>query len=212
MKKVLFTLGTLLLLINLLPNQVKASTLNCSAIDGMSIFGYYLDNYKFIGAITNKYDSNSIANEYGAGSKYKINSIFNEYGNFGSKYGSYSAFNEYTNTPPIIINNDYKFVGYLTTNKYKTPNINTYEAVACATKSYSSSNGSMEDITFKDIPTNIQISQTQSESDYYKNLNNFYDSKAEDLNKKIETLTEQEQDLQNAKIAELETKIQETKI
>lgn len=139
-------------LLSLLPlSKTEASTLSCSQVDGMAIFGYKYDEYIFIGAIGNEYNSKSIANEYGAGNEYSSNSIFNEYGSFGSEYSSYSAFNEYASKPPIIVDDNYKFVGYLTTG-YKTPSINTYEAVACAKKSYSSPNSDMEDITFKDIP------------------------------------------------------------
>ena len=149
MKKITFLFGVLLLLITFFPNQAKASTLDCYQVDGMAIFGYKYGEWKFIGAIANEYNSDSIANEYGAGSKYNSDSIFNEYGSYGSKYSSYSAFNDYASNPPIIVSDNYKLVGYLTTNDYKTPNINTYEAVACAKNSYSSPDSDMEDIIFK---------------------------------------------------------------
>ena len=152
MKKITFLFGVLLLLITFFPNQAKASTLDCYQVDGMAIFGYKYGEWKFIGAIANEYNSDSIANEYGAGSKYNSDSIFNEYGSYGSKYSSYSAFNDYASNPPIIVSDNYKLVGYLTTNDYKTPNINTYEAVACAKNSYSSPDSDMEDIIFKSIP------------------------------------------------------------
>jgi len=133
--------------------MVYASTLSCSTVDGMAIFGYKYDKWIFIGAIANEYDSDSIANEYGAGNEYKSDSIMNEYARFGSKYSSTSAFNDYASKPPIIINNSYEFAGYLTTNDYKTPNINTYEAISCASKSYRSfSNNDLKNITFNDIP------------------------------------------------------------
>ena len=153
MKKYLFLFVITLLLTSFLPIQVKASTLSCSQVDGMAIFGYDYNEWKFIGAIANEYNSDSIANEYGAGSEYKSDSIFNDYGSFGSEYSSYSAFNDYASKPPIIVNDSYKFVGYLTTSDYKFPSINTYEAVACAKNSYSSPNSKMEDVVFKSIPS-----------------------------------------------------------
>lgn len=153
MKKISLVIGALFLLISLLPSQAKASTLNCSQVDGMAIFGYDYNEWKFIGAISSEWDSNSIANEYGAGSEYNSDSINNKYGSFGGEYSYYSAFNDYTSYAPIIVDDDYKFVGYLTVNKYNTPNINPYEAIACANNSYASSDSKMEDIIFKSIPS-----------------------------------------------------------
>lgn len=74
----------------------------------------------FLGEISsNKYDTDSIANEYGNyGSKYQTKSIFNQYGNYGSKYSQYSVFNEYATHPPKILDKNGKVVGYLTANKY----------------------------------------------------------------------------------------------
>lgn len=74
----------------------------------------------FLGEISsNKYDRNSIANEYGNyGSKYQTKSIFNQYGDYGSQYSNYSAFNKYATKPPKILNKNGKVVGYLTANKY----------------------------------------------------------------------------------------------
>lgn len=157
----------------------------------MAIFGHDRSEWKYIGAISNKYDSNSIANDYGAGSKYDSDSINNDYGSFGGKYSSSSAFNEYTSDAPIIVDDNYKFIGYLTVNKYNTPNINTYEAIACANKSYTSSNSKMEDITFKKIPSSssyggngytspLPTSQIQT------------DEKIKELQNKIKQLNEEE--------------------
>ncbi|KKQ35345.1 MAG: Glycyl-tRNA synthetase subunit alpha [Candidatus Nomurabacteria bacterium GW2011_GWB1_37_5] len=223
MKKTLLIFGTLLLLINLLPNLAQASTLSCSQVDGMAIFGYDGSEWIHIGAIGSEFNSLSIANEFGAGSEFKSTSIMNEFGKYGSEFSSQSAFNSFANKPPIIVNNDYKFLGYITINDYKTPSINTYEAVACAKNSFKSPSRDMEDITFKDISligaegnqiqsqlkttTDAITSAYSDELDYHKTLNNFYESKAEDLNEKITALTKEEQTLQNAKLAELENNI-----
>jgi len=46
-------------------------------------------------------------------------SIWNEYGNYGGEYSNLSPFNSYSNTPPVIVDKDGNFYGYLTTNVYK---------------------------------------------------------------------------------------------
>ena len=140
-----------------LPTISLASTLSCSQVDGMAIFGYDWNEWIHIGAIGNEFNSLSIANDFGAGNEFKSTSIFNEFGRYGGEFGSNSAFNDFASNPPIIINDDYKFVGYLTTG-YKTPSINTYEAIACANNSYRSPNRDMEDITFKSIPSSSSYS------------------------------------------------------
>lgn len=88
----------------------------------------YSDETKrvFIGKLTtNKYDSESIYNEYGLyGSKYSTTSIWNEYGTYGSKYSLYSAFNQYTIHPPLIIDSDGVIVGRLTVNRFITGAVN----------------------------------------------------------------------------------------
>lgn len=133
---------------------VEASTLDCWDVDGVSIFGYDTsdDVYIFIGAISNEFGSDSIANEFGAGNEFSSDSIFNEFGDFGSEFSSESAFNEFASKPPILIDDDNEFVGYLTLNEYKTPNINPYHALNCAKDSFTSSNSDHEDYVFPYIP------------------------------------------------------------
>ena len=82
---------------------------------------YSYDGKDYLGKlVTNKYDSNSIWNEYGTyGSKYQTNSIWNEYGKYGSKYQSTSAFNPYASQPPKIVTNSGRVLGYLTASEYK---------------------------------------------------------------------------------------------
>ena len=129
-----------------------ASTLNCWNVDGMAIFGYKYGQWEFIGAIANEFDSDSIANEFGAGNEFHSDSIFNEFGSFGNEFSSYSAFNEFASNPLIIVNNNYEFIGYLTINDFKTPNINTYQAITCAKNSFRSfTNSNLKDTIFKNI-------------------------------------------------------------
>ena len=146
---------TLMILFGFIIFAPGAMAIECYQVDGMSIFGWDTcdDEYKFIGAISNEYGSESIANEYGAGNEYSSDSIFNDYGDFGGDYSSESAFNDYASNPPIIINDDYEFVSYLTTNNAKSPSINTYLAIACAKESWASSNSDHEDFTFSKLPS-----------------------------------------------------------
>lgn len=51
--------------------------------------------------------------------EYDLESIWNEYGTYGSKYSQYSSFNRYANYPPVIVDINGNFYGYLTVNKYK---------------------------------------------------------------------------------------------
>jgi hypothetical protein len=68
----------------------------------------------------NSYNSNSIWNNYGTyGSKYNDKSIWNSYGTYGGSYGDFSPFNTYANYPPVVVDKQGNFYGYLTINSYK---------------------------------------------------------------------------------------------
>lgn len=96
-----------------------------SLLKGALIFAQD-DKQTYLGKIDNKFNSESIFNEYGTyGSKYSTDSIWNEYSNFGSKYSSYSPFNDYSSSPPMIVKNG-RIIGYLTTNKYITGGISPH--------------------------------------------------------------------------------------
>lgn len=51
--------------------------------------------------------------------KYDSKSIWNEYGTYGSSYSAYSPWNNYASYPPVIIDEEGNFYGYLTVNQYK---------------------------------------------------------------------------------------------
>ena len=80
------------------------------------------DHDVYLGCLTcNKYDANSIWNEYGIyGSKYGSECIWNKYGIYGSDYSMYSPWNAYTSTPPVIVDKKGDFYGYFTVNEYKS--------------------------------------------------------------------------------------------
>lgn len=69
----------------------------------------------------NAYDSNSIWNSYGDyGSKYNSKSIWNKYGDYGGAYSDYSPFCRYANNPPVVVDKQGNFYGYLTINLYNS--------------------------------------------------------------------------------------------
>lgn len=73
---------------------------------------------KFLGVLnTSPYDTNSIWNEYGTyGNSYSSNSIWNEYSTYGSEYSNNSPFNTTATNPPVVVDQDGNFYGYLTIN------------------------------------------------------------------------------------------------
>ena len=77
---------------------------------------------KYLGCLNcSDVSSNSIWNEFGEyGSSYNSNSIWNEYGTYGSEYSSTSPWNEYASDPPVVVDRDGNFYGYLCMNEYKT--------------------------------------------------------------------------------------------
>jgi hypothetical protein len=84
---------------------------------------YSNDGKVYLGKCTlEKYDDESIwyeleiAGDYS--SKYSDTSIWNKYGDYGGTLLSYdeSAFNDRATNPPIIVDNNGAFIGYLTTN------------------------------------------------------------------------------------------------
>jgi len=76
----------------------------------------------FIGCLNcNKHDSSSVCNKYADfGSKYSDKSIWNKYADYGSKYSDKSPWNKYASNPPVIVDRDGGFYGYLTANKYQS--------------------------------------------------------------------------------------------
>jgi hypothetical protein len=63
--------------------------------------------------------SDSVRNKFGEnGSPYSSHSIWNHYSDYGSRYSSDGACNPYANDPPVIVDQDGKYYGRLSLNKY----------------------------------------------------------------------------------------------
>lgn len=92
-------------------------TINCNS-QTLHIYGGQNHN-EYLGCLNcNHYDTNSIWNEYGIyGSVYNIKSIWNEYGIFGSEHSTFSPWNNYAAIPPVVVDKDGTFYGYLTVNE-----------------------------------------------------------------------------------------------
>ena len=88
------------------------------------------DDGTFLGIITtDNYSSKSILNKYGNyGDIYSDTSIFNDYSKYGGNYSDLSAFNSFASKPPRVYKGK-RFMGYLTTNKYNYPYINTHALI-----------------------------------------------------------------------------------
>lgn len=77
---------------------------------------------------TNKFDSDSIFNEFGTyGSNFSIYSIWNEFGTYGSKFSIYSPFNQFSTTPPLMIDGNGNVLGRLSINSFVIGAISPYE-------------------------------------------------------------------------------------
>jgi hypothetical protein len=86
----------------------------------------------FIGCMNcGKFDSKSIWNAYGDyGSKFNSNCIWNKFGDYGGKFSDYSPFNKFANYPPVVVDKEGNFYGYLTINEYQSNRNSSQIAIA----------------------------------------------------------------------------------
>ena len=72
-----------------------------------------------IGALgVNRYDPNSLANPYGAGSPYKPDGLMNPYSEYGSRYSDKSWRNPYATDAPKLYDDQGNYHGKLSSNPY----------------------------------------------------------------------------------------------
>ena len=104
------------------PDVEKRGTALFDGFDELATMGAYVVGSEgvFIGRISKGSGSDSLGNEYGAGSEYHADGLFNEYSKFGSEYSGSSAFCTYASDPPLILvksGGTIYTVGRLTVNK-----------------------------------------------------------------------------------------------
>lgn len=100
----------------------------CAQIAGALVYG---DDGQYLGRLTNRYDAQSVYNEYGTyGSPYSSTSTNNRYGQYGSPYSSLSAWNPYTSTPPKLYKGGVA-IAYFTVNKYLSSWVSPAYAQTC---------------------------------------------------------------------------------
>ena len=66
----------------------------------------------------NRYDPNSLANPYGAGSPYKADGLMNPYSQYGSRYSNKSWRNPYATDAPKLYDQQGNYRGKLSKNQY----------------------------------------------------------------------------------------------
>jgi uncharacterized protein YjdB len=100
----------------------------CDQIAGAAVVA---NDGKYLGRLTNKFDSESIYNKFGTyGSQFSPLSINNEFGTYGSKFAPLSPFNAFTSTPPRLFRNG-TALAYLTVNTLLTPYVAPAFAETC---------------------------------------------------------------------------------
>lgn len=100
----------------------------CTAIAGALLYG---DDGQYLGRFTNRFDAQSVLNEFGSyGSPYSSTSSNNTYGTYGSPYSSLSARNPYASRPPIIVKNG-QALAYYSVNSALSPRVSPALALSC---------------------------------------------------------------------------------
>jgi len=76
------------------------------------------DRTVFLGCFTcGKFDEASIGNKFSTyGNRFSSESIFNRFGSYGSKFSDESICNPRASYPPVVVDEDGNFYGYLTIN------------------------------------------------------------------------------------------------
>jgi len=100
------------------PNHNPTPSVSQASTKRMLFGGH--NNNTYLGCINcNKYSTDSVLNAYGNyGSPYSPTSIFNTYSEYGSSYSNYSPCNRYASNPPVIVDSNGNFYGYLTINQF----------------------------------------------------------------------------------------------
>jgi len=83
------------------------------------------NNDVFLGCLTcSEFDRSSVHNEFGDfGSRFSRVSIWNSFGDYGGSFSRYSPCNRFASNPPVVVDRDGGFYGYLTLNSTKAGRI-----------------------------------------------------------------------------------------
>ncbi|PKF73927.1 hypothetical protein CW752_11750 [Chryseobacterium sp. PMSZPI] len=103
------------------------SLLVCSIFQAQTLNLYGgADQDQYLGCLNcDTFDRNSIWNKFGDyGNILSSKSIWNSNGNYGSTLSTYSPWSDYASYPPVIIDQDGNFYGFLTLNTYKSDRSN----------------------------------------------------------------------------------------
>ena len=78
------------------------------------------DHKTYLGCLTcSEYSADSVRNKFGDnGSQFSDTSIWNRFSDYGSKFSSFGACNPYADDPPVIVDQNGKYYGRLSLNKY----------------------------------------------------------------------------------------------
>lgn len=96
-----------------------ALTITCTCFSQKILIFGGEDHDVFLGYFnTGTLDTKSIWNEFGTyGNCFNSKCIWNEFGPYGSTVSQYSPFNKYALYPPVLVDLEGNFYGYLTANE-----------------------------------------------------------------------------------------------
>lgn len=100
----------------------------CSVLHGALVVS---NDGKYLGRITNRFDVESIINEFGSfGSEFSSTSIWNKFGSYGGEFSQTSPFNRYSTTPPTLVKNGV-VIGFLSVNTSLLNSVNPFVIKSC---------------------------------------------------------------------------------
>ncbi len=101
---------------------VSASAQVVKAPIGKKIMLFGGEDHKvYLGCLScSEFASDSLLNKFGNfGSSFSALSIYNDFGIYGSSFSATSPCNDFATDPPVIVDNNGGFYGYLTMNESK---------------------------------------------------------------------------------------------
>ena len=103
------------------PSRETTGTTASAAPQATKLMIFGGENHKtYLGCLNcSEYEPDSVKNKFGEnGSPYSSSSIWNHYSDYGSQYTSGGACNSYATDPPVIVDQNGKYYGRLSLNRY----------------------------------------------------------------------------------------------